>query len=125
MWPVFPFCLFSVFTIRGLEKVPTHKVPAMETFRMSKPGAKTGCSTSEKEMFLERIMHRMRQRANERRVLVKPCFQDFDKYVTKHRLPPLRIFYIKGSFAGLRMPEGLWTRKLSYKLGIYRPALFK
>ena len=88
-------------------------------------GAKTGCSTSEKEMFLERIMHRMRQRANERRVLVKPCFQDFDKYVTKHRLPPLRIFYIKGSFAGLRMPEGLWTRKLSYKLGIYRPALFK
>lgn len=75
------FSSLAVFTSRGLEKAPTYKVPAMETFRMSKPGAKTSYANVDKEMFLERIMNRMRQRANERRVLAKPCFQDFDKYV--------------------------------------------
>jgi len=35
-------------------------------------------SPGEKEM-LEVVMFRLRERVNQRRVLAKPCFQDFDK----------------------------------------------
>jgi len=35
-------------------------------------------SPGEKEM-LEAVMFRLRERVNQRRVLAKPCFQDFDK----------------------------------------------
>ena len=35
-------------------------------------------STGEKEV-LEAVMFRLRERVNQRRVLAKPCFQDFDK----------------------------------------------
>jgi len=35
-------------------------------------------SAGEKEI-LETVMSRVRERVNQRRVLAKPCFQDFDK----------------------------------------------
>ena len=70
-----------VFTRRGLEKTPTYTVPAMETFQMSRPGAGSEELEQDEEVFLERIKQRMRRKLTEQRILSKPCFQDFDKWV--------------------------------------------
>ena len=48
---------------------------------MPKPGTMDWQNASEEHMAeVERIMQRLRQRANQRRVLLKPNFQDFDRY---------------------------------------------
>ena len=74
-----PVIFSSVFTRRGLEKIPTYAVPAMETFQMNRPGADSDRLTQEDEEDLERITQRMRRKLIEQRILSKPCFQDFDK----------------------------------------------
>lgn len=69
-----------VFTKRGLEKRPTFAVPSSDQFLMDKPGVnRTLDSISQKANLLEEVMYRLRQRAKQRRLLAKPCFQDFDK----------------------------------------------
>ena len=55
----------------------------METFQMSKPGESSDRLTQDDEEFLERITQRMRRKLIEQRILSKPCFQDFDKWVLK------------------------------------------
>ena len=70
-------CIFIiVFTKRGLEKLPTFAVPASETFLMEKPGASKDLEITE---LLDLCLHRLRERTKQRRLLAKPCFQDFDK----------------------------------------------
>ena len=53
----------------------------METFQMSRPGAGSDRLSMEDEEFLQRITQRMRRKLIEQRILSKPCFQDFDKWV--------------------------------------------
>ncbi|KAL9961377.1 hypothetical protein ACROYT_G030301 [Oculina patagonica] len=84
MWTRFLTDTESVFTRRGLEKVPTYTVPPMETFQMSRPGASSEQPTQDDEEFVERIKQRMRRKLIEQRILSKPCFQDFDKHNNGH-----------------------------------------
>lgn len=73
-------CIFpSVFTRRGLEKVPAYEISPMETFQMPRPGARTNLATIEQDHVLDSIMLRMLSKIQERRILCKPIFQDFDK----------------------------------------------
>ncbi len=70
----------AVFTTANLEKNPTAQVPPSEIFLTPKPGTMDWNKTSkEQAKFVEDIMERLRQRANQRRVLAKPVFQDFDR----------------------------------------------
>lgn len=89
LWRQFMGDLESVFTQpQDLEKIPSHKVPPQEIYRVPKPGTMNwDFASDEHKNFLFEIMERLRQRANQRRVLPKPTFQDFDKhnngYVTR------------------------------------------
>ena len=53
----------------------------METFQMGRPGAGSDRLSMEDEELLQRITQRMRRKLIEQRILSKPCFQDFDKWV--------------------------------------------
>ena len=59
----------AVFTASDLGG-PLPRLGAVDFSSTASPG--------EKEM-LEAVMFRLRERVNQRRVLAKPCFQDFDK----------------------------------------------
>lgn len=73
------FSFFSVFTQPCLEKDPNFQVPPQEIFRVPKPGTVDWeQSTEDHQSIFEATMDRLRQRTNQRRVLTKPVFQDFD-----------------------------------------------
>ncbi|XP_013383058.1 uncharacterized protein LOC106153608 [Lingula anatina] len=81
VWVRFLWDLESVFTQPNLEKMPTYRVPAQEIFRVPKPGTMDWRYASEEhQAIFEEAMERLRQRANQRRVLAKPVFQDFDRH---------------------------------------------
>ncbi len=64
----------------NLEKRPTAAVPNQNYFLVPKPGTMDWTFASEDHQSLvEETMMRLAQRANQRRVLAKPVFQDFDK----------------------------------------------
>lgn len=85
LWTAFLTDVEEVFTKRGLEKRPTFAVPSSDQFLMDKPGVnRTLDSISQKANLLEEVMYRLRQRAKQRRLLAKPCFQDFDKHNNGH-----------------------------------------
>jgi len=74
------FLLIAVFTQPGLEGNPTYQVPPAEVFGVPKPGTVDWEMATEDHIKLfESTMDRLRQRTNQRRVLSKPVFQDFDK----------------------------------------------
>lgn len=76
------YLLISVFTQPCLEKDPNYNVPPQEIFRVPKPGTVDWNQSSEDHRSIfDATMDRLRQRTNQRRVLTKPVFQDFDKYV--------------------------------------------
>jgi len=91
LWTKFLYDVEKVFTQRGLEKTPQAVLPTAENFMMPKPGTTDWCNQDgDKKDALEKVMHKMRQKTNQRRILTKPCFQDFDRhnigYVTKSQL---------------------------------------
>ena len=72
--------IFAVFTKRGLEKLPKYEVPPSKEFTMLKPGTIDWNNVANGRMELfESAISRMREIAKQRRVLAKPCFQDFDR----------------------------------------------
>ncbi|XP_002741846.1 uncharacterized protein LOC100373451 [Saccoglossus kowalevskii] len=83
LWQDFMVEIETVFTQvkPNLEKTPTVQVPSPESFMVSKPGTLDWRRvTDEENQLVEAVMDRMRQRAMQRRVLAKPCFQDFDRH---------------------------------------------
>ena len=71
-----------MFTQRGLEKTPTAVLPAAETYHMPKPGTtQWDAVQTDKQKQFEQVMENMRLKTNQRRILAKPCFQDFDRYI--------------------------------------------
>lgn len=89
LWTKFLTDVEEVFTKRGLEKLPTFAVPSSDTFLMDKPGVSKGVdSIAEKAELLDQVMHRLRQRTKQRRLLAKPSFQDFDKHNNGHVSKP-------------------------------------
>jgi len=90
-WISFFADIDKVFTQRGLEKTPTAVLPPAETYHMPKPGATDWTTVNkDKQMELDDVMQKMRLKTNQRRILAKPCFQDFDRhnigYVTRSQL---------------------------------------
>ncbi|KAK7111168.1 uncharacterized protein [Littorina saxatilis] len=75
----------SVFTQPGLEKEPMAAVPPQEIFRVPKPGTIDWNEADEghRELY-EATMDRIRARVDQRRILLKPVFQDFDKHNNNH-----------------------------------------
>lgn len=75
----------SVFTQAGLEKEPTSAVPPQEIFRVPKPGTVDWKDADPNHIDLyEETMSRIRSRVEQRRILLKPVFQDFDKHNNGH-----------------------------------------
>ena len=69
-----------VFTQNNLEKHPRRQVEPQERFHVPKPGTlQWEYATEDQKTFVDSIMERLRQRADQRRVLAKPVFQDFDR----------------------------------------------
>jgi hypothetical protein len=74
MWSI------TVFTQPNLEKDPDYNVPPQEIFRVPKPGTVNwDQSVEDHRSIFDATMDRLRQRTNQRRVLTKPVFQDFDR----------------------------------------------
>jgi hypothetical protein len=74
-------CL-AVFTLPELEKAPTTRVMPSEVYIVPKPGTlkwNREQDTDPRDSDLELLLERLRQRVNQRRLLLKPVFQDFDK----------------------------------------------
>ncbi|KAL5019414.1 hypothetical protein ScPMuIL_005136 [Solemya velum] len=85
LWVKFTEDVESVFTQKNLEKMPTYKVPPSEMFRAPKPGTVDFSAASEDHVALvDSTMERLRQRVDQRRVLAKPVFQDFDRHNNGH-----------------------------------------
>lgn len=69
-----------MFTKRGLEKIPNYQVPPSKEFTLLKPGTVNWNQVpSGKMQLFDSAISRMREIAKQRRVLAKPCFQDFDR----------------------------------------------
>lgn len=86
LWTKFLIDIESVFTQPNLERHPTRTVPPFETFLLPQKGS---CVSWEAEPQQSRIsyeeaMTRMHSRANQRRLLAKPVFQDFDQHNNGH-----------------------------------------
>ena len=69
-----------MFTQSGLETSPTAAVPPQEMFRVPKPGTIDWAEAEDchKDLY-EATMDRIRARVQQRRILLKPVFQDFDR----------------------------------------------
>ena len=74
--------LWAVFTQANLEKRPSHQVPPQELFVVPKPGTNDwSAADQEHARMVDDAMDRLRQRTDQRRILMKPVFQDFDRCV--------------------------------------------
>ncbi|KAL8564995.1 hypothetical protein ACOMHN_003371 [Nucella lapillus] len=75
----------SVFTQAGLEQEPTSAVPPQEIYRVPKPGTVDWNEADNNHADLyEATMARIRSRVQQRRILLKPAFQDFDRHNNGH-----------------------------------------
>lgn len=85
---MFYFTLYNfslVFTQPNLEKTPELRVPPSEIYRVPKPGTMDWKYASEEHaQLVDETLERLRERANQRRVLLKPVFQDFDRHNNGH-----------------------------------------
>ncbi|XP_052771578.1 uncharacterized protein LOC128211160 [Mya arenaria] len=85
LWTKFLWDVETVFTQPNLEKVPDLQVPPQEIFRVPKPGTVDWNNASGDHMTLYgATMDRLKQRSDQRRVLAKPVFQDFDRHNNGH-----------------------------------------
>ena len=72
--------IIAVFTESNLEKNPTFRVPPSKMFVVPKPGTvRVELASEEHSDLFNKTMDRLRQRVEQRRVLVEPVFQDFDR----------------------------------------------
>ena len=85
LWTKFLNDVETVFTQPNLEKDPDYNVPPQEIFRVPKPGTVNwDQSVEDHRSIFDATMDRLRQRTNQRRVLTKPVFQDFDRHNNGH-----------------------------------------
>ncbi|KAL4239473.1 hypothetical protein ACF0H5_000288 [Mactra antiquata] len=85
LWTRFLWDVETVFTQPNLEKDPEICVPPQEIFRAPKPGTMDwGYASDDHKSLYDATMDRLRQRSDQRRVLAKPVFQDFDRHNNGH-----------------------------------------
>ncbi|CAG2250812.1 unnamed protein product [Mytilus edulis] len=99
LWTRFLHDVETVFTQPCLEKDPNFQVPPQEIFRVPKPGTVDWeQSTEDHQSIFEATMDRLRQRTNQRRVLTKPVFQDFDLHNNGHVTPEPEMASLEAKF---------------------------
>ncbi|XP_072165025.1 uncharacterized protein [Diadema setosum] len=82
-WQKFEKDIETVFTqvVPNLEKTPTSTIIPTEAFLMDKPGTLDWQTAPEPlQVTVTDAMERMQARVEQRRVLLKPTFQDFDRH---------------------------------------------
>lgn len=85
LWTRFLWDIETVFTQPKLEKAPDLQVPPQEIYRVPKPGTiNWSNATDDHVQLFMNTMDRLRQRSDQRRVLAKPVFQDFDRHNNGH-----------------------------------------
>lgn len=86
LWTNFLVDIESVFTQPNLEKHPTLKVPPFETFHLPNEGCCTNWNGLSEEVRAQydEALFRMFSRSQQRRLLAKPIFQDFDRHNNGH-----------------------------------------
>jgi len=75
---------YLVFTVKGLDKLPTLKVesPPQEITELPRRGMLSWqCQPKSIRDLCEDILQRVRQRVKERRICLKQFFKDYDKYI--------------------------------------------
>ncbi|XP_011673543.2 uncharacterized protein LOC594672 [Strongylocentrotus purpuratus] len=122
LWQNFEKDIETVFTqvVPNLEKTPTNSVVATEQFLLDKPGTiDWSTAPSEVCMTVDEAMNRMRERVEQRRVLLKPCFEDFDNHnmgiVTKSQFRQC-LFYLglNASEEEMLMLEAKYTNVMGF-----------
>lgn len=74
---------FTVFTVKELEKLPNLKVesPPKEIEELNRKGTSDWqCQEKSKRDLCEETLLKIRYRVNERRILIKQFFKDYDRY---------------------------------------------
>lgn len=75
---------FTVFTVKGLDKLPNLKVesPPQEIADLSRRGTSDWqCEPKSTRDLCEDVLQRVRQRVEERKIILKQFFKDYDRYV--------------------------------------------
>ncbi|XP_018048189.1 PREDICTED: uncharacterized protein LOC108687099 [Atta colombica] len=86
-WRIFEDDIDQVFTIKGLDKLPSLKVesPPQDIAELPRKGVQSWqCQPKDIRELCEDIMQRIRQRVEERRILLKQFFKDYDKHNCGH-----------------------------------------
>lgn len=81
-WTRFCDDVDKVFTEKDLERKPTKRVQPLRDPREIKPVGKR--LSPELERLVDNILHQLHVQAERRRIMLKPCFTDFDKHHTGH-----------------------------------------
>ena len=106
--------------VPNLEKTPTNKVVPSDDFVMDKPGTLDWTSAPDMaRMTVDEAMERMRERVEQRRVLLKPCFEDFDRHnmgvVTKNQFRQcLSYLGLTTSEDEMRVLEAKYTNVMGF-----------
>ncbi|XP_071638327.1 uncharacterized protein [Temnothorax longispinosus] len=86
-WRMFEDDIDRVFTVKRLDKLPSLKVesPPQEIVELPRRGTSNWqCQPKNMRDFCEDILQRVRQRVEERRILLKQFFKDYDKHNCGH-----------------------------------------
>ncbi|XP_050463997.1 uncharacterized protein LOC126858035 [Cataglyphis hispanica] len=86
-WRTFEDDINYVFTVKGLDKLPNLRVesPPQEIADLSRRGTSNWqCEPKSIKDLCEHVLQRVRQRVEERRILLKQFFKDYDKHNRGH-----------------------------------------
>ncbi|KAK9310506.1 hypothetical protein QLX08_000247 [Tetragonisca angustula] len=86
-WRTFEDDIDKVFTVKELEKLPTLKVelPPKEIAKLSRKGAsRWQCEGKDIRDLCEETLLKIRHRVEERRILIKQFFKDYDRHNKGH-----------------------------------------
>jgi Ca2+-binding EF-hand superfamily protein len=81
LWKRFLADIDRAYGESGLEQTPTRRLTTRAP-HIAKPGDVTwaGGLSGEQDTLLSAVMHRLKGQVQQRRILTKPCFQDFDRH---------------------------------------------
>lgn len=85
IWTNFNNDINLVFTKSNLEKTPTEEIPPSEVYLIPKSGTTDWSKASdEQKSVFEAGMKKLRKCVKEKRMLIEPCFRDFDHHSNHH-----------------------------------------
>ncbi|CAI9726336.1 Hypothetical predicted protein [Octopus vulgaris] len=85
IWTNFNNDINLVFTKSNLEKTPMEEIPPSEVYLIPKSGtADWSKASDEQKAVFEAGMKKLRKCVKEKRMLIEPCFRDFDHHSNHH-----------------------------------------